>query len=1569
VARFSWLHLSDLHLGLRGSRLLLPEYREAFERDLRKLHRHSGPWQLVVITGDLTLSGTKREFELLNSTLKSLWEFFRSLGSNPVLLAVPGDHDVHWSAIHSSRESAWEGLVDFHQWFSSWRQTYASDVHFHEGLTPGDFTATLSSDGLKIGIVGLNTVFRNVREEKVQRFLNIDVSTVEESLYKQLQPWALEHDLVLLLTHNPPVLLKQGPMEQLRQKLAPPGRLFLHLCGSRLEEEWTNALQLSPNERVIKVPSLFSDRRNPLGRLGYAAGQLVLSVLSERLRFFPRTVSDIDGGIQIGPLPQLAGDESHTFPLDVLRGKSPAPSSEEPSRLPKVAPASSSNAQGPEARSPAPPRNPFQVQAQPAAPAALPPGVTLQGMVNSGHHLISSLTWTPSGDALGMGSVYGHIVYWKPGDSEVRWLAQTSSPAIVDLCFSPDGQLLASSSQQSMRVSRVDGTPVRTAKLPGTVLAWSSLGQLAVDSGTGILWVGDIGTLSQDEVKPLKLGVSPGNCLAWSPSGLILVWGGAGDSSLKVWRVNEGDSNQLIPVELRAAPRCVILDAAWNPQSSWVALAGRDTNIHIWDMGKAGTPVAMLEGHTDAVTRVSFSFDGRLLASRSYDGTVRLWRTDTWEQVAQLEEPASPESRGGLAFAPTRPVLATVAPNSKGIRLWHLDIDTLLQRQVPTSTVYEISAKVVLVGEGRAGKSCLAQRLVQDRYEEMESTHGMRFWSLPAGAPAAKAPPATARQEIILWDMGGQSEYQLVHQLFLRDSAVALMVMEPGRGERALDEVEGWNQRLLAQSGGRNIRKLLVGTKLDSVLSPEDRSAIEGLVRRCQFDGYVATSARTGQGIPALKEALAKAIDWSSIERISRPELFQRLRQQIQRLRESKRVVLTFVELESELRRELGSTFDAEMLQAVVGQLARQGLVADSRLADGTRVLILEIEQVERYAGSLIVAARDNPYGVPALDMARVMSPSMEFPRILPAERLRRDQELPVLDCVIDLLIEHGLCLRHEGLLIFPSLFRPTQSEPGGAESSHAISLHYDFSGPIDNIYASLITSLALSRRFGSMRLWQDRAEFGRAGEDSSGVRQVKEGNQAARGYARLDVYFDPGTPSATRELFVSFIEEHLSERGVELVERLAVTCVCGRGFAEDIVRDRLNLGRTDIRCPVCEQVTPLTVGARQARELNPQVVEQLRALRTDIRELRSQNKLETIVRMTEDKKMSVSQDTPLRVLHLSDLHVGGEDDPLSLFQPLAADLEDSQEGLGVERLDYLVISGDITQRASPVEFEKAHAFVSQVIERFGLTAERCIVVPGNHDLDWDTEAYTWTKKRQVDVGRLKPGTFIEAGDGYNVRDDVKYPQRFKNFAQHFYHPLTQKLYPLAPQEQCIPSLFSEHRLQFLAMNSAWEIDEYFRERSSIFEQALSRGLALAEQQRREVLGPQERVLRLAVWHHPITGNEKIQDTAFVERMLQADVRICMHGHVHEDRADLVNYLQPERKLYVVGAGSFGAPMHHRPESVPRLFNLLEVRRDLRRFRVHTRSLRKHGGAWGAWAVWPGDKPGEKRAYYDVALP
>jgi small GTP-binding protein len=1592
VARLGWLHLSDLYLGTQGTSLIQPVYREAFEKDLRRLHEQSGPWDVVFISGDLTMSGSPREFELLNSTLTSLWGYLRSLGSDPCLLVVPGNHDMWRGATRGEDPGRYQasdvrrafrlqgesqltrvvsgGFAAFRDWFDGWRRAHLSPVlgSFNQGLLPGDFAATIVTQGLKVGVLGLNSNFLSERDS-ARRLREIDLEQVEAATRMDPQEWGLQHDAVLLLTHHAPSALHSMPFSELGSGLTPKTGLLLHLCGSRhaVRASSSEAEVQTPWSHVIRSPSLFGGAIPEDERWGYTAGEIDLSGPKGFLRLFPRAATLRRGSVVLGPDEDIANPDGF-WAMPIVR------------QTPKHVAAATAHRIFQESVRLAKSRDvPEFLALKVVRPSgSLPPGVKLQAVLGTGEEMVGCLAWDPSGEALAIGLSGGQLTYWKLGEATSHWTVRDHEAPIVDLCISPSAGHLASRSERAVHLWRVDGTRVE-APQPliegGNVLAWSPTGQLVAENGRGSLQAWDPPTWTAADEVPLEDNPEVVYSLAWSPDGGLLACGGSGVTSLVLYRSRSNRVTHYWGVS--SSPDSDALDVAWHPVMPWLAVAYRNKTVRVLHLEYQTINIqAVLEGHTDAVTSVSFSFDGRLLASKSLDGTIRLWRTDTWEEVAQLGEPGMLMSNAGLAFSPTQNVLATLEPWGHGVRLWELDVAVLLgaQAKASSATVHEVSAKVVLVGEGRAGKSCLAQRMVEDQYEEQDSTHGMRFWSMPAARSGPAQPSSENWREIVLWDLGGQSEYQLVHQLFLRDSTVALMVMEPGRGERALEEIEGWDRRLRAQAGERRIRKLLVGSKVDNPEAPVNRPALEALVKRLEFEApYLLTSARTGHGISALKAALEKAIDWDTLEKVSRPELFQRIREIIQRLREARRVVLTFYELESELRGEMGSAFDPDALQAVVSHLTRQGRVADTRMAGGTRVLILEVEQIERYAGSLILAARENPHGVPAIEVSKVLSPRMKFPRIKDSERLREDQELPVLNCVIELLIEHGVCLRHEGLLIFPSLFQPTHGE-SEADFAHAISMHYDFFGPIDNIYASLITSLAVSRHFGPMRLWENRAEFGQAGKDSSGVRRVRSQSQGARGIAQLDVFFDEGTDPKTRELFVNFVEQHLRENGVELLERLTVTCACGENFSEEVVRKRLSGGKTDIVCPVCERRTQLTPGARQSLERNPALAQEIQALRTTIREQRTQTATEVKVTMSGEVSSKPAQEAPIRILHLSDLHIGAETDPLSLLQPLAADLHDREEGLAVDRLDYLVISGDITNRASPQEFEKAYEFVSGLIKEFELTAQRCIIVPGNHDLDWGAPAYAWKSKRDVGGSKLAPGTYQEAGPGYLVRDDARYPERFKNFSEHFFHRLTQRPYPLTPEEQCLPFLFGEDRLQFLAMNSAWEIDEYFQERSSISDKAVSRGLDAADKEiaRAQAEGklPKEaKVLRLAVWHHPITGNEKIQADAFMERLRKASVRFCLHGHVHEERADLVNYLDPKRSLHVVGAGSFGAPVRERPESVPRLYNLMEVQRDLQQVRIHTRSRRKQEGAWEGWAVWKGLGKGEKRSFYDVPLP
>jgi GTPase SAR1 family protein len=87
-------------------------------------------------------------------------------------------------------------------------------------------------------------------------------------------------------------------------------------------------------------------------------------------------------------------------------------------------------------------------------------------------------------------------------------------------------------------------------------------------------------------------------------------------------------------------------------------------------------------------------------------------------------------------------------------------------------------AKLILVGEGEVGKSCLLSALRDEAWEESRpTTHGIEIKSVKVTNPASGT-------EITLngWDFGGQRVYRPTHQLFFSSPAVYLVVWKPREG-------------------------------------------------------------------------------------------------------------------------------------------------------------------------------------------------------------------------------------------------------------------------------------------------------------------------------------------------------------------------------------------------------------------------------------------------------------------------------------------------------------------------------------------------------------------------------------------------------------------------------------------------------------------------------------------------------------------------------------------------------------------------------------------------------------------
>lgn len=314
-----WLHLSDFHAGAPGKPLI----SEALCEDMKRMMDQLGQApDMLILSGDLAYSGKAEEYEqvdqyldlILNKVVKPA-----GAGEDPVLVAVPGNHDLTRPsrynpaalsfdryddpcarAVRERDESAMEYLG---QLFAEFQRWWARRVHpswdrgclsYRKGLLPGDFMLTMERCGLKLGVAGLNTAFLQQRARDYRGKLAVE----EEQLHKDdLARWAERRDLALLVMHHPPTWLNEQSRKIFDEAIYPPERfaacLFGHLHQNYLTGELT---QEGRRQRWFQAGALFGhlpfagqDGKEERRESGCAWGRITRTSQQQvQLEYYPR---------------------------------------------------------------------------------------------------------------------------------------------------------------------------------------------------------------------------------------------------------------------------------------------------------------------------------------------------------------------------------------------------------------------------------------------------------------------------------------------------------------------------------------------------------------------------------------------------------------------------------------------------------------------------------------------------------------------------------------------------------------------------------------------------------------------------------------------------------------------------------------------------------------------------------------------------------------------------------------------------------------------------------------------------------------------------------------------------------------------------------------------------------------------------------------------------------------------------------------------------------------------------------------------------------------------------------
>ncbi len=607
---------------------------------------------------------------------------------------------------------------------------------------------------------------------------------------------------------------------------------------------------------------------------------------------------------------------------------------------------------------------------------------------------------------------------------------------------------------------------------------------------------------------------------------------------------------------------------------------------------------------------IAFSPDGRLLASKSDDHTIRLWSCETWQTVAVLPEPTRKDLWiPALAFHPTLPLLACAGSepgtpdykHSRLIHFWELDFDVLLGKRAGVAAaahaVHHTTGKIVLVGDHSVGKSALGYRLIHGAFKEQASTHGQQFWVFPAlGQRRADGTDC----EAILWDFAGQPDYRLVHALFVDNADLALVLFDASDLRDPLHGVGFWLKQL--QTGQSRCPILLVAAQKDRgtcSLTPEELSAF------CQkhgIAGLIRTSAFTGEGITELVEQMKSLIPWEEKAATVTTTTFKRIKDYVLRLKGAEADGRTIVK-PGELRGRLEATdadwrfTDAEMLTAV-GHLENYGYVKRLRTSNGEQRVLLQPERLNNLASSFVLEARRNPKGLGALEEKRLLAIDYGFPELTDLHEGDRDV---LLDSAALLFLEHHVCfretdpLRMEPYLVFPELIN--LKKPPEEEKATEDDVAYTVSGPTENVFASLVVLLGYTHTFTRTNQWQNNARYEVGDGLVCGFRQEAERD----GELDFVLCFGPKVGPPVRTLFQGLFESFLARRNLTVMRHEPVRCrnaECGHLLDRSVVRKRMKEGHAFAFCNDCGEKLALPKMAEPiqlTREVQAEVESQRR--------------------------------------------------------------------------------------------------------------------------------------------------------------------------------------------------------------------------------------------------------------------------------------------------------------------------------------------------------------------------------------
>lgn len=175
-----------------------------------------------------------------------------------------------------------------------------------------------------------------------------------------------------------------------------------------------------------------------------------------------------------------------------------------------------------------------------------------------------------------------------------------------------------------------------------------------------------------------------------------------------------------------------------------------------------------------------------------------------------------------------------------------------------------LTFKVVLLGEGRVGKTSLISRYVNNTFDDKEaSTVQASMYNskaVPINNDTAGVPSAIREVNLALWDTAGQERFHALAPMYYRNADGAIIVYDITDAD-TLRKVRTWAKELYAVVGEGNIQLVLCGNKADVAAAEQEVAEGEGAAVAAELGAaHFFASAKTGQNVDNIFSAMATQI-------------------------------------------------------------------------------------------------------------------------------------------------------------------------------------------------------------------------------------------------------------------------------------------------------------------------------------------------------------------------------------------------------------------------------------------------------------------------------------------------------------------------------------------------------------------------------------------------------------------------------------------------------------------------------------------------------------------------------------